>query len=233
MTGEPGYRIATGRIADYDALARFHYRAGRPATCEAVLVARVGGERAGVLVVSRPVLNAPWRAALWPGVGDAAEERAETARRINAEVRCISRVVVEPRFRGGGIATALVRAYLARPRTVRTEAVAAMGLFCGFFRAAGMREVALGRSRRDAALAGAMRSLGVARWRLVDPAFVLGMARSRRDPLERALRRWANDSRGTRRLAGAGLEELIGAAARAVASPLPSRAYGFDAGEGT
>jgi GNAT superfamily N-acetyltransferase len=220
--------IIEGCAEDYEALARFHYRAGRPATMERVLVAVEDGERAGVLVVSRPVLNARWRGLLWPGEFEAGGPR-ERAMRVNEHLRCISRVVVEPRFRGLGVGRGLVAAYLARPITARTEAVAAMGAVCGLFRAAGMREVVVPASGRDAALRRALRRAGIAPWRLVDPASARRLGRSERAAVESALRRWANDAGATRSVAHAGLAELMACAARTVASPLRVRAYGFDA----
>ena len=54
--------IIQGRAADYDALARFHYRAPRPAVCVRTLTAcdQSTGEVVGVLTVSMPTLNGPW-----------------------------------------------------------------------------------------------------------------------------------------------------------------------------
>src|SRR5262249_17312146 len=65
------FTIVEGRRADHDALARFHYRAGPPATCVRVLSAadRQTGELIGVLTVSMPTLNAPWRSEAWPDLG--------------------------------------------------------------------------------------------------------------------------------------------------------------------
>ena len=67
---------------------------------------------AGVLLLSLPVLNARWRAVAWPELFADIGKR-EAARRANAHVRTISRVVVDPRFRGRGIGSALVRRVIA------------------------------------------------------------------------------------------------------------------------
>ena len=225
------FEIEPGTTADYEALARYHYRAGPPATIDLVLRAAYGagrGETVGVLTVSRPVLNAPWREALWPGVFAAAGSQRDRAKLLNRHLRTISRVIVDPRYRGIGLATQLVRAYLQSPRTPRTEAVAAMSAFCEFFAAAGMREVVLTPSRRDRRLRRALREAGLQPWRLVDPGRILRLSARRRGPLDAALRRWANDSRATRSAARGDLEVIIAHAARAIASPWPSRAYGFD-----
>lgn len=57
---------------------------------------------------------------------------------LNREMRCISRVVVHPQWRGMGLAVKLVRAALAQPTTIFTEALAAMGRVNPFFAKAGM-----------------------------------------------------------------------------------------------
>jgi GNAT superfamily N-acetyltransferase len=248
MTGRDELAIGEGSIADYDSLAAFHYLWGRPATAVRVLVAReVGcrprwgrewggrewrGERwiggggppagaldpVGVLVVSMPPLNAPWRDAAWPG--EFAGNKRDAARRINAQVRTISRVVVDPRWRGMGVARRLIAAYLARPLTGRTETLAAMGPVCACFRAAGMREVAVPRARHDARLlavlgrlpgAGERGGTGIEAWQLLDPAVL-----ARVD--ERALRVWARASRANRAIADGPVRELALRAARALVS---------------
>lgn len=217
--------ILDGTPADYLALAHLHYRAARPATICRVLVASIRSEKLAALVVSCPVLNARWRERLWPNDPAPANPR-DRAAHLNATLRCISRVIVDPRARGLGIGTALVRAYLRNPLTPRTEAVAAMGAVCGFFAAAGMREVILPPAPRDRALRAALRAARIAPWELLDPARI---TRRRARALEPALRRWANDARASRAAAHAPIDELIERAARAIASPIPPRAYGHDA----
>lgn len=225
--------IEPGTAADYEALARYHYRAGPPATIELFLRAHCRGDTVGILTVSRPTLNARWREALWPQARWASTladpAPAERAKILNQQLRTISRVIVDPRCRGLGIATRLVRAYLHAPQTPQTEAVAAMSAFCGFFLAAGMREVIVAHSRRDRHLRRALRAAHIEPWRLVDAERILKLPARRLAPLEVALRRWANDSRATRRAAAGDLEVIITHAARTVANPYPVRAYGFDA----
>lgn len=57
---------------------------------------------------------------------------------LNAEVRCISRVIVHPSFRGLGIGVGLVRHALDTATTPYTEAIAAMGWVHPLFEKAGM-----------------------------------------------------------------------------------------------
>lgn len=148
--------IEAGVPADLAPLARFHYAAGRPGPIAHVLRAVDDSEVVGILVASMPTLNGRWRSVAWPGDYDTPDKRAN-ARRLNHDVRLISRVIIDPRYRGRGLAVRLVRAYLDEPATVRTEAVAAMAHACPFFEHAGMRRVDLPPSKADSKL---LRALG-------------------------------------------------------------------------
>ncbi|MEM7755801.1 MAG: GNAT family N-acetyltransferase [Planctomycetota bacterium] len=164
--------VERGAITDFDALESLHYRAGRPATWSRVLRAvGAGGELAGVLVLSYPVLNAAWRESAWPGRYRTGLKRAD-ARRVNRELRCISRVVVEPRYRGLGVARKLVEAAMASSETPALEAVAAMGPISPFFERAGMVAVPIERRAADWRLLDALDAAGIvqdgAHWRLAD-----------------------------------------------------------------
>lgn len=215
--------IEPGTMRDYDALAVFHYRAGPPATvargrrgAPAVLRARdaEAGALAGVLVVSMPTLNGLWRDLAWPGRYSTGDKRRDAAR-VNAELRCISRVVVDPRWRGLGVARGLVRAYLDRPLTPATEALAAIGGVCPFFERAGMTPYLLPPAPHDARLLDALWACGVEPWSLLDSA-IARRTLERRPWLERELRAWARGSPTTRRHAGADAAALARlAAARA------------------
>jgi GNAT superfamily N-acetyltransferase len=182
--------IEDGTSDDYRRLAAFHYRSGPPATVARVLRAvdpGAGGQLAGVLVVSYPALWGTWRRAVWPGrfqTGDLSTD----ARRINRDIRAISRVVVDPRYRGLGIAAGLVRAYLVDPCTPLTEAVTSMGRWCPFFQAAGMTPHELAIPRRDRELMVVLGRAGIRPWQLLDAAAARRAAHT--PPLRRALEHW-------------------------------------------
>ena len=163
-------RIETGTARDYHALGHLHYRSGAPATIVRVLRAMRevpvwvdprGEMLAGVLVVSMPTLNSAWRDRAWAGFFRTGDKRRD-ARRLNACIRTISRVIVEPRSRGLGISTRLVRAYLRDPLTSGTEANAAMGGICPFFERAGMTRYVLGPDMGDTRLLDALSHLRIA-----------------------------------------------------------------------
>lgn len=216
------FLVEPGDMRDYAGLAGAHYRAERPARPVQALVARLrddpSGEIAGVLVVAHPTLNSPVREIAWPGrysTGD----RAADARRVNREIRTLARCVVDPRVRGLGIATELVRAYLREPLTVRTEAVGAMAEMSGFFERAGMTRHALPVREPDARLLDALAHAGVEDWRLAQGRIALERAieGSSAAFVERELRAWANWGRAHRRWADSPLEELFLRACRFVA----------------
>lgn len=211
-----GMRIEIGEAADYRRLAMFHYRAGPPATWAQVLraVDRRSGVVAGVLVVSMPTLHGSARRCAWPGAFGERDARAAAAE-LRRELRTISRVVIDPRYRGLGLATELVRRYLARPLSAKTETVAAMGWCCPFFAAAGMREVAAPRHRRHVRLMRALREARVPPAALLSPER-LGSKLAARSALRRELRAWARAARPPRELARARIDRLARAAGMAL-----------------
>jgi GNAT superfamily N-acetyltransferase len=226
-------RIGPCPLADARSLLSRHYASGMPARVCLTLGAWLDADQShgahrldasskeqtlvGVLTVSHPTLNDRWRNLAWPGVFDTPDKR-ERAQLLNAEVRRISRVVVLPRFRGMGIATALVRAYLRRPLTKRTAVVAAMGEWCRCFEHAGMRPVECPPIERDVKLATALKRLRIAPELLADEHVVQVLSR---DPsFVQAIRAWANAAGATRKVLkrADAVEALAPTAARAVGS---------------
>lgn len=162
-----------------------------------------------------PTLNASWRTHAWPD--SARGTPRDRARWLNTNVRTISRVIVDQAHRGTGVATSLVRAYLARPLTRHTEAIAAMARWSPLFAHAGMRELATPACRRDAVLARELRRLGVRAWRLSDAREAKRVVRSA--AVRRAIERWACASKATRRLDAEAWEIAALAAQRITAPP--------------
>lgn len=209
-------RLMPGTLEDLDALARCHYRRTmrgvRPATAVCVISARTERELVGVMVVSMPVLNGPWRASVWPRLfGEGAlttrvGKRAQ-AEALNANVRTISRVIVDPRYRNLGIATWMVSHYLKHALTPATEALSAMGRSRGFFERAGMTAHRLMPSRADRVLRRRLRQAKYPAWRLMDveracDEMVRAEPGTAMAGVERELRRWAMRSRATRHACG-------------------------------
>ncbi len=202
----PAVSIRIGTRNDYLALQRFHYVANAPATIVQVLRACAHDEVVGVLVVSMPTLNGWWRERAWPGWLRPGLTPRERAGLINRQLRTISRVIVDPRFRSMGLATALVRAYLARPLTPRTEAIASMASVCPIFQRAGMRVIHRVGDAHMSGLRARLKKARVKPWELMDTARVARAAA--RGDLEDILRKWADRESATRRWRTAPLAEL-------------------------
>lgn len=207
-------RLGEGTMDDYRALARHHYRSGKPAVATRVLVLRHaaptvvgrflsrGDESAvvAVLVESMPTLSCRLRDAALRNRYGPWLDAAQRARLLNDEVRCISRVVVEPRWRGQGAAVRLVRHALATATTPVTEALAAMGRVTPFFEKAGMTAYRRPPHAHDARLSAALATIGLTPHDLAATRVVWRMIESlpehRRTWLVRELERWHRASYG-------------------------------------
>lgn len=174
--------VEAGTMDDYALLAEHHYRASRPATASRVLVVRdprpsaadrflrrrPTGVAIAVLVESRPTLCCAARdVALRHRYGPplSAAQRGDL---VNRELRCISRIVVQPTYRGVGLAVRLVRHALDTAQTPFTEAIAAMGRVNPFFERAGMTRYPRPVQPNEARLLDAFRSVEITPDALVD-----------------------------------------------------------------
>ena len=179
--------VERGTAADYAALAEHHYRAQRPATFTRVLVIRSPQPDAArryapgpaptprtlaVLVESLPALRCALRDHALAGRYRDLRGH-ELAHTLNRELRCISRVVVHPQWRGVGLAGRLVRHALATASTPYTEALAAMGRAHPFFARAGMTAYDRPPHPHDARLLDALAYARVSPLALADPQRLL------------------------------------------------------------
>ena len=143
--------IQLGSRADYLALKPHHYRPGNPATMMRVLVVRGDTPSAGDRFVSRSVVSRPVAVLVesLPSLSCRLRDEALGGRYghlrprprsalLMQELRCISRVIVDPRYRGLSLAVRLVRHALETATTRYTEALAVMGRVSPFFERAGM-----------------------------------------------------------------------------------------------
>ncbi len=141
------WRITRGTIRDYAALGRFHYLGGPPATHKRVYVIRTPKqltrnsaplpETAAILTVSPPLANVRGRNVATAG-RYLRGGRSCGLRRLNAEMECISRIIVHPIFRGCGLAGRLVEHAVKTARTPLIETLAVMGAIHPLFEKAGM-----------------------------------------------------------------------------------------------
>ena len=204
--------IEPGDMQDYEALAAYHYREGRPAVVKAVFVARSrrshGPKAAGVIVYTMPNPRLELRDVATDGRFAGLDRQTELAL-LNRNVRCIARVIVEPRFRGIGLASRLVRETMPLLDVPIVEALGVMPRVNPFLERAGMQAFAPRVPVEHVELLEALSAVGVEEDELVDPA----RAQDRFDHLpadateflEACVRRFLK-SHGTRRTMPAGLE---------------------------
>jgi GNAT superfamily N-acetyltransferase len=220
--------IEPGTLADYRALSDFHYRSHRVGAASSVLrlvhrapsvVGRHFARRddtqvVGVLVRAMPALACSLRDVATANRYGGHLSQRERATLLNREVRCIARVVVDPRFRGLGLAVKLVAHALKHPENPQvryTEALAAMGRVSPFFERAGMRRFDYPpRARPDhARLLDALEHAGLAPHDLASVERVM----QRMHDLPSTARRWllrefARFLRATRRIASDDLRRM-------------------------
>lgn len=196
-----------GNMADYQQLAGFHYLAGPPAAFCRVLVledvapcpdewrpwlaaASPDAHRPAVvalLVESPPVRNCGARNAVFGDRYAGGGRGGRGSRWLCDQVRCISRVIVHPRWRGLGLAARLVRWALATRTTPVVEALAAMGAIHPFLERAGMTRHALAPGAAESRLLAALQHAGLTPADLIDEPTLRGALR---DPkLEPFIRR--------------------------------------------
>jgi len=151
----------------YDELAGWHYRGRNIGPCTAVFGARHRGERrwAGVIVYGMAAIGSEMRAKAMATIGCEGPLDEKSIREridwLNANVRCISRVIVEPRYRGIGLGVRLVRETLPLAGVPVVEAIAAMGEVNPFFEKAGMMRFGAGSSEGRERMARALRDVGI------------------------------------------------------------------------
>jgi len=167
--------IVPGDLADYKQLGYYHYRGDRPGGVKAVFVMRpkapIGSfhrKPAGVIVYTMPVPRVELRNAATGNIFKGLDRQTQLAL-INRNIRCISRVVIEPRFRGIGLATRLVRETMPQMNVPIVEAVGVMPLVNPFLEHAGMTVFAPKLRLEHVELIEALSVIGIEDYALIDP----------------------------------------------------------------
>ncbi len=207
--------IAPGEMRDYDRLAAYHYRDDRPAVVKAIYVIRprrtlawLGRRPVGVAVYAMPSPRVELRNPATNGIFAGLDRQTELAL-LNRNVRCLARVVIDPRFRGIGLATRLVRETLPALHVPIVEALGVMPRVNPFLERAGMQAFEPRVPVEHVELLEALSAVGVEETDLVDPAGVQAkldrLPPSASDFIEVRVRRFLK-SHGTRRTMPSGLE---------------------------
>jgi len=167
--------IVPGTIDDYNQLARYHYRDTRLGPYAAIFalrqnsrwIASSGAKVVGVIVYAMPSPGLELRNMATEQIFAGFDKSTQLAL-INKNIRCISRVIIEPRFRGLGLASRLVRETMPQMQMPVIEALAVMGLVNPFFEKAGMTAYTAKIPVRCAQLAEALSIVGIEEHELID-----------------------------------------------------------------
>jgi hypothetical protein len=164
-------RIVRGGFEDYKKLARFHYRDRRPGAYTAIFVIKpdrgISKEPVGVIVYTMPSAGAELRNVATGNTFVGFDSRTRLSL-INKNIRCISRVIIEPRFRGLGLASRLVRETMPEMDVPIIESMAVMGMVNPFFEKAGMKSYAAKMPVRCIQLVEAFSAVGIEEDELID-----------------------------------------------------------------
>jgi hypothetical protein len=209
-------QIVRGCLDDYKKLAHFHYRDSRPGPFAAIFAikpVKALGTRSsigtvGVIVYTMPSAGAELRNIATGNAFAGFDNRTRLAL-INKNIRCISRVIIEPRFRGLGLASRLVRETMPKMDVPIIEAMAVMGLVNPFFEKAGMKAFTANMPTRCVQLVEAFSMVGVEKEELIDSEGVQGklarLGQREAEFIELQIRHFLQ-SYGKRRYERAGLE---------------------------
>jgi hypothetical protein len=174
-------KIVPGCYDDYKQLAHYHYRGSRgpfttiytlkPEPALAGVQMYIGSKPVGVIVYSTTIPELGLRNVATNNFY-AGFDRSTRLALINRDIRRISRVIIEPRFRGLGLASRLVAETMPLMNVPIIEAMAVMGLVNPFFEKAGMKTYAAGVPTKNVRLIEALNMVGVEESELIDAEMV-------------------------------------------------------------
>ncbi|MHC4757323.1 MAG: hypothetical protein ACYTE8_01570 [Planctomycetota bacterium] len=168
-------RIERGSLEDYKKLSRYHYRDETIGPYSDVFVLQCNGrlwlachtEVVGVIVYTMPSCGLELRNTATGGVFSGLDRKTKMSV-VNEYVRCIGRVIVEPRFRGLGLASRLVRETMPLVDFPIIESLAVMGFVHPFFEKAGMKAYRGPEARRCLQMKEAFSFVGIEEDALID-----------------------------------------------------------------
>ena len=167
-------KIIPGCYDDYKQLAHYHYRGDcGPFTtiftlkAEPSLAGALYGRPAGVIVYSVTTSELELRNVATDNFYTGFDNSTRRAL-VNRDIRRISRVIIEPRFRGLGLASRLVAETMPMMDVPIIEAIAVMGMVNPFFEKAGMKAYTAGVPAKNIRLIEALGMVGIEEAELVD-----------------------------------------------------------------
>jgi hypothetical protein len=169
--------IVPGTREDYKSLSQYHYRECHLGPCAAIYSLKGKFRTAellttvGVIVYAMPTAGAAMRNVATGGVF-AGLDKNTRLKLINKNIRTISRVIIEPRFRSLGLAARLVRETMPMMGVRFIEALAVMGQVNPFFEKAGMTRYDAPPSAACVRLLCALSAVGIEEQDLIEPESV-------------------------------------------------------------
>ena len=167
-------RIVPGNRDDYEKLAHYHYRDSKLGAFVRIFALKgiptLGMRRqtVGVIVYKMPTPGAELRNVATGGLFTGFDKSTQLVL-LNKNVRCINRLIIDPRFRSLGLASRLVRETMPKINVHIIEAMAVMGLVNPFFEKAGMKAFTAKIQARCVRLVEALSMVGIERQELIDP----------------------------------------------------------------
>ncbi len=167
--------ISQASASDIQSLAQYHYRKlpNQPYVKAWKIVRNSLEDQSpiGIITYSMPVLNSRGRRQAADGFFSGNDQKTRLCR-LNKHVRRISRVIIDPRYRGLGLASRLVAETMPKLDVAMIETTAVMGRLSGFFERAGMRRFDLPPRPQALALARGLEAAGIDRDLWIDAAAV-------------------------------------------------------------
>jgi GNAT superfamily N-acetyltransferase len=221
-----GYKIKVAHMDEIYHLSKYHYRPfSRQPYVRAWKITDLkygkGTEVIGIITYSMPVLNSTARRSATGDFFSGVDKRIQL-RRLNEHVRQISRVVIDPRYRGLGLAGWLVSRTMPLMNVPMIETTAVMSRLGGFFERAGMHRFDIPVRPEAQALAQSLKTAGIEESLWIDAAAAEKLIRSlpedKREEIKRKILRFMG-AYGKRRTMPAGEECLRFALSRLNARP--------------
>ena len=210
-------QIVRGTREDYESLSHYHYRESHIGPYAAIFALKgkfstaAKIETVGVIVYAMPAAGCQMRSAATGGLFTGLD-KSSRLKIIGKNIRTISRVIIEPRFRSLGLAARLVKETMPLMNVPFIEALAVMGRVNPFFEKAGMTRFGGPPSVGCVRLMEAFSAVGIDERDLIDPRLVqqkldamLDARSSMLDFIEREMTRFLQGY-GRRRLMQPGIE---------------------------
>jgi GNAT superfamily N-acetyltransferase len=171
--------IVRAGLAEYNYLSKFHYREAGSCPHAAIYAMKdthPGRARfapvIGVIVYTMPTAHVELRNVATGGLFCGFGDRRMQLQMVNKYIRRIARVIIEPRYRGLGLASWLVAETMGKLDVPIIEAMAVMGIVHPFFEKAGMKRYQAKPTARSIQLIEALGIVGIDEHPFINPQAV-------------------------------------------------------------